>query len=188
MYLALAIVAAHGLWAFGAAHAAESGKGVQEILGELKAKVNPGLVDASRPEAVLEIAKGFGLADLDKTEEGTPVIEGRMNGIKYGVHFYGCVENKACTNIQMYSFFEGKRVSLATINAWNAKTRFGKAYIDKDGDVALELSVNLDYGVSRKNLEDTFDWWMLVLGEFQRYLQAPETKNGKPAGRSPTSL
>lgn len=188
IYLGLAIVASQGLWTTGMVHAAEPTKGVQELLGELKSKVSPGLVDGSRPETVLEVAKGFGLADLDKTSDGTPMIEGRINGLKYGVHFYGCVENKSCTNIQLFSFFDGKGVSLASMNAWNADTRFGKAYIDRDGDAAIELNVNLDYGVSKKNLEDTFDWWMLVLGEFQKYLKNPEVKDKKPAVRSPTSL
>ncbi|MEX8499589.1 YbjN domain-containing protein, partial [Leptothrix ochracea] len=37
----------------------------------------------------------------------------------------------------------------------------------RDGDPVLQMSVNLDHGVSRKNLEDTFDWWAKIVPEFR---------------------
>ncbi len=53
------------------------------------------------------------------------------------------------------------------INAWNRDKRFGKAYLDDDGDPALEMNVNLRYGVSRKNFDDTVDFWRIVLKTFK---------------------
>ncbi|HET20032.1 MAG TPA: YbjN domain-containing protein, partial [Chromatiales bacterium] len=155
MYAGLIMLALQGMSVPGTAAAAEGGKGVDEILRGIKAKVNPGLVDGSRPEDVLEIAKGFGLAELEKDKDGDPLISGRIQGVKYGIHFYGCVDNKSCSNIHMFAFFDGEGISFRHINDWNTETRFGKAYIDKDGDAAIEMNVNLGYGVSRKNLEDT---------------------------------
>ena len=46
--------------------------------------------------------------------------------------------------------------------------KFGKAYLDQDGDPRLEMTVNLDYGVTQRNLDDTFDWWTKALARFKR--------------------
>lgn len=189
VFAGLLAFALQGLCLPGVASAADAGKGVQEILGDLKSKVSPGLVDGRRPDMVLAVAKGFGSADMDATDNGDPAISGRIQGIKYGVQFYGCTDHKECNNIQMFAFFDSKGLSPKQMNAWNAETRFGKAYIDKDGDVAIEMNVNLGFGVSKKNLEDTFEWWMLVLQQFQKFLDNPSAYSAdKPARRSATSL
>jgi hypothetical protein len=49
---------------------------------------------------------------------------------------------------------------------WNREKRFGKAYLDQDGDATVEMNVNLHGGVSLANLEATIDWWRLILDEF----------------------
>lgn len=189
MFAGLLAFAVQGMLLPGVAGAADAGKGAQEILAGLKSKLNPGLVDGTQPEEVLVIAKGFGLAELEKDDEGDPMITGRMQGIKYGVNFYGCVDNKACSTIQMTAFFDGEGVSVRNVNTWNTETRFGKAYIDEDGDAAIEMNVNLGYGVSRKNLEDTFDWWMLVLKEFTEFLENPSGYSpDKPPAPAPAIL
>lgn len=40
------------------------------------------IITASDQEKILEIAKGFGSAELSSTSKGTPLIQGRMDGIK----------------------------------------------------------------------------------------------------------
>ncbi len=52
---------------------------------------------------------------------------------------------------------------------WNREKRFGKAYLDGDGNATVDMSVNLHGGVTRANLDDTIDWWRLVLVEFDDY-------------------
>ena len=74
------------------------------------------------------------------------------------------------------------------MNAWNRDRRFGKAYIDADGDIAIEMDVNLWGGVTPKNLDDTFDWWRIVLeraGEvFEDAPAAPETADPDAGGKT----
>jgi hypothetical protein len=55
------------------------------------------------------------------------------------------------------------KASLDEVNKFNSEKVFGVVYIDKDGDVNVDMPVNLAHGVSRKNLDDSFDWWRLVL-------------------------
>lgn len=126
------------------------------------------LIDATKPERLHEIARGFGSAELDKDSQGDPRITGRIEGTKYGIYFYGCVKGADCDDIQFSASWSGPKVSLEKINDWNRTKRFGKAYLDKDGDPNLEMEVNLDYGVSAKNIEDSFNWWTKALKEYKK--------------------
>ena len=49
--------------------------------------------------------------------------------------------------------------------------RFAKAYLDDQNDPVIEMDVNLQGGVSRKNLEETFDLWIYSMGKFEASLQ-----------------
>lgn len=126
------------------------------------------LITAGDAEAILDIAKGYGSAALETDSQNDPMIVGRINGTRYGVIFYGCNDGRDCKDIQFAAAWGGSKVSSDAINTWNRDTKFGKASLDKDGDPKLLMSVNLRYGVSRKNLDDTFDWWEKVLGKFEK--------------------
>ncbi|MBA4503681.1 YbjN domain-containing protein [Marinobacterium marinum] len=127
-------------------------------------------VDATDPQQILELAKGFGSATLEEDDYGDPLITGRINGSKYGIYFYGCDDNRDCTDIQFSAAWSGYDITLEQINDWNLNKRYGKAYLDDDGDPTVELIVNLKYGVSRDNLDDTIDWWKLTMTEFEQFI------------------
>ena len=61
------------------------------------------------------------------------------------------------------------KLSLEDINEWNMTKRWPKAFLDSDGDTNIELVVNLDGGVSFRNLEDTLDWWSTGMSSFVTY-------------------
>lgn len=123
------------------------------------------LLDGSDPAAILRIAEGYGSAMLDKDSVGDPMIEGRIDGQAYTVFFYGCDGGAGCSSIQFTTYFAGVRPDAAVVSDWNDENRFGTLYLDGDGDLALDMDVNLFGGVTRKNLDDTFDWWRVVLEE-----------------------
>ena len=126
------------------------------------------LVEAKDLETILDVAKGFGSASLDKDSQGDPVIQGRSDGIKYSINFYDCKPDVGCWDMQFMAGWSNVKVSLDAINDWNRETRYGKAYLDKDSDPNLKMAVNVKHGVSRKNLEDTFDWWFVALKDFKK--------------------
>lgn len=128
-----------------------------------------GLVDGTQPERILSIARGFGAAELSKDKQGDPKIDGRMGGTRYTVLFYGCKGGKGCRSIQFYAGFEvSNKPTLEALNAYNLKNRFSKVYADRDGDPAVEFDVNLEGGVSQKNLDDTFDWWKVIMANVRK--------------------
>ncbi len=126
------------------------------------------IVTAQQPEAILNVARGHGSASLKTDASGDPMIEGRIDGTKYFIFFYGCNdEGKDCDDIQFAAAWSGYDVTVVDANRWNSKKRFGKAYIDGDGDPVLAMTVNIDYGVTLSNLDDTFKWWTRALEGFK---------------------
>lgn len=127
------------------------------------------LIDATDPARILNIARGFGSADLEKDSQGDPKITGRIEGTRYTIFFYGCTNNRDCDDIQFYAAWNGNnKFTQAQMNEWNRTKRYGKAYLDRDNDPVLEMVVNIDYGVSRRNLEDSFNWWKVALRGFKK--------------------
>ncbi len=82
--------------------------------------------------------------------------------------FYGCEKGENCDDIQFIASWSDIEISLQDVNEWNSKKRFGKAYLDSEGDPVLEISINTDYGISKKNLEDSFDWWTIAIKGFKK--------------------
>lgn len=126
------------------------------------------IVSAHDVAVIYEIARGFGNAVQETDGDGDPRITGRAEGIKYSIYFYGCTKHVNCEDIQFFAYWTNVKAPLETINAWNAENRFGKAYIDKDGDVCLIHPVNLNLGVTKANLEDAFEWWVAVAKSFRK--------------------
>lgn len=133
------------------------------------AAVGQELLTAGDTGKVLDIAKGFGSAELEKDSDGDPKISGRMEGIKYVVLFYGCTDGKDCQTIQFYAGWktDDGDVTIDELNAWNRDNRFSKAYIDGDGDPAIEMDVSLERGVSSGNLDEWFSWWKTSVTGFK---------------------
>lgn len=128
------------------------------------------IVDATNPEVIVELARGFGSANLEVDSEGDPMIVGRINGTLYVIYFYGCEEGQSCREIQFAAAWADAEMDKDGVNLWNEETRYGKAYIDFEGDPVLEFTVNLFEGVTRANLEDTIDWWKVALTAFEERL------------------
>jgi len=126
------------------------------------------IITARDTSSILDVAKSFGSASLDKDRDGDPMIVGRAKGYNYGITFHNCQGGK-CDDILLVVPFKSKQSpSLSKINTWNRTKRFGKAYLDRDGDPIIDVSINLDYGICKENLEDTFAIWMKVIHEFEK--------------------
>ncbi|MDR1360479.1 MAG: YbjN domain-containing protein [Deltaproteobacteria bacterium] len=118
----------------------------------------------------MEIAKGFGSATLGKNESGDPMITGRIDGIKYGIYFFDCTSNKDCRSIQFSAGWSTTdKPSWDKINEWNRDKRFGKAFLDTDGDPRIEMDFPLPE-VQTSYLEIFFSWWQTALKSFQNHL------------------
>ncbi len=155
------------------------------------ARAETALVTAAEPEKVLEIARGFGSAELSIDGVGDPQINGRIEGKRYSVLFYGCEDGRDCQSIQFWTYLTVDDPDLPkAAEAWNREHRFAKVYVDRDGDLSVEMDVNLFGGVSPKNLDDTFDWWRVVMDAVRETFGegAPDDRTAPPKAPDPHDL
>ena len=58
------------------------------------------------------------------------------------------------------------------LNKFNNEVKFGRAYIDADGDVAIQMDRNSAGGVSAENIESDFDVFLLLISKFLSDLES----------------
>jgi hypothetical protein len=129
-------------------------------------------VTASNPQSVISALQTGGYkATLSKDSTGDPRIESAASGAKYYINFYGCTKNVDCASLTFYAAWSGTKATVESINQWNQKKRFSRAYIDSEGDPAIEFDINLDKGGESQALFlDTVQIWEEALGGFMKHI------------------
>ena len=141
------------------------------VLGGAAGAMAQQLVDGTNVDEVANIARGFGSVTMDKATNGDPMIEGKIEGVSYYLFFRNCADdNTQCEDLNFYAGFLDNKQTMEAINAWNRDKRFGKAYLDSDLDAVIEYDVNLEHGISRENLDSTFQVWSLILKQYADYI------------------
>lgn len=52
------------------------------------------------------------------------------------------------------------------LTKWNSEVKFGRAYVDGDGDIAIQMDRNSAGGVSIENIKSDFDVFVLLASKF----------------------
>jgi hypothetical protein len=128
------------------------------------------IIDGSQVDEILNLARGYGSATMEKQSNGDPRITGKVDGVTYQVYLMNCTNNTNCEDLNFYAGFLDNKQTLDVINAWNRDKRFGKAYLDSDLDAVIEYDVNLEKGVTRENLDAAFNLWTLILEQYTTYI------------------
>ena len=132
------------------------------------------MVKAQDPDSVLKATRAAGYTVvLEKDSTGDPMIRRTQGGHPFRILFYGCKENANCETIQIAAGYDKKRdTPLASINEWNRTKRFGRAYLDADGDPMLLMDLDLDDGgLSEALFTDNLQFWAAVMGGFERHIE-----------------
>lgn len=129
------------------------------------------VVDGSKVDEIVTLARGYGSATLETQSDGAPRIAGNIKGVPYYVFFMNCTAaGAACEDLNFYAGFADIKPTMDALNAWNRDKRFGNAYLDSDLDAAIEYDVNLEYGVTRENLDAAFGLWSVLLEQYVEYV------------------
>jgi len=112
------------------------------------------LITIADPDIVLDVAKGYGSANLSKDSDGNPMISGRMETVKYSVFFYGCQDGTNCRSVQFSTGYTDA-FSNDKANEWNTKYRWVKSYADNGSN--FRMDVDFKGGISRQNLDAQFE-------------------------------
>jgi hypothetical protein len=67
---------------------------------------------------------------------------------------------------------DGKDISYKVLNEFNNDVKFGRVYIDQDGDVTLQMDRNGAGGASIQNIESDFDVFLMLISSFMSHLES----------------
>jgi hypothetical protein len=128
------------------------------------------MVRGQDPSTLVDALQNAGYAaKLGTDKVGDPMITSGISGTTFQIFFYNCTDHRQCATVTFHSGYDlADPVSLTTINEWNRGKRFGRAYLDKEGDPILEMDVDLDDGgLSPALFTDNVEFWATILGEFE---------------------
>ena len=123
------------------------------------------------PDQMMTILGDMGFRpELAQTSQGKPMIRFQIEGVRASIFFYGADDGKA-KSLQFYAGFREKP-ALEKVNAFNCKRRFAKAYLDKDGEVCLDMDLDVEGGVLRAGIEEVVRDWCGCLAGFLQEMRA----------------
>lgn len=125
------------------------------------------------PGTVVSALQGAGYAaKLGTDKVGDPMISSSVNGTVFQIFFYNCKDHRDCATVEFHSGYDlTTSPSLGVINEWNRTKRFARAFLDKENDPILEMSVDLDDGgLSPALFIDNVQFWASVLEEFEKLI------------------
>jgi putative sensory transduction regulator len=127
------------------------------------------MFDASDPPGMARFMEKTGYrVELGADVRGDPVITGRISRTDYLLQFYECEGGSFCNSVQFLAQAPTPALFTAeTANGFNARWRYVRVSL-VDGQVRLQMDVNLDAGVTADNFEDTLDIWKQLVAIFER--------------------
>lgn len=67
---------------------------------------------------------------------------------------------------------DGKDISYKVLNQFNNDVKFGRVYVDEDGDLTLQMDRNGAGGASIANIESDFDVFLMLISSFKSHLES----------------
>ena len=100
-----------------------------------------------------------------------PMVESYAGATRFYVNFYECAQSRTCQNIQFRTGYATKgRVTLAQINDWSSRWRFGRMYLDLQGDVILDMDVDARRGLDAPAVDSQIERWLEVVREAEAFI------------------
>ena len=103
----------------------------------------------------------------DKAMDGEVNANGNVVVNANGAKIIFFISNQT---LQAFYGISGTKATVYTVNEWNKSKRFGRAYIDGDGDPCVELDYDLEGGVSDEAIKVWFDTVTSIVRTFKTYV------------------
>ncbi len=108
--------------------------------------------------------------EMASDKDGDPLIRSSLDEAKTSVWFYECNAKRRCHSIQFAAGWSGVGTSASQIAEWNRTKRFGRAYLDRQGDPWVEMDVDLEHGATTEALANNITRWQLAMRTFKTYI------------------
>lgn len=131
-----------------------------------------GLIASTDANGLVAALQRAGFTAEVKTEGRTTSVLGRIETLPFQAFLGNCnPSGGGCTDIELYAGFSGgQRIPLERINGWNNRTRFARAFLDPDGDPALQMDISLQGGLSAESLRLHLETWGAALETYAAFI------------------
>jgi hypothetical protein len=113
-------------------------------------------------------AKGYSVADENA----------KMLSVTVGEHKVVIAVDGSDADVSYMTFLNDVRLGDGGhkfLSKFNSEVKFGRAYIDRDGDVVIQMDRNSSGGVTLGNIESDFEVFLLLISKFLSDYQAQGT-------------
>ena len=125
------------------------------------------VIAATDAEGFAALVRETGAATVERNADGGTFIATSLDQVPYQIFFLPCEPaGDSCTELNFYAGFAGVKPPLDAINEWNRAHRFGRAYLDRDLDAALEMDLGVEGGISPGSFRAALAIWDRTLKAF----------------------
>lgn len=104
-------------------------------------------------------AKGYSVSELNP----------KMLSVNVGEHKVVIAVDGSDADVSYMTFLDDVRLGDGGhrfLSKFNSEVKFGRAYIDRDGDVVIQMDRNASGGVTLGNIESDFEVFLLLISKF----------------------
>lgn len=124
------------------------------------------------------VSKAQIAAALENSGYAVQDVQPKMLAVTVGEHVVFVGLDGADADVSYITYLSGVEFGLgghSFMSKFNSEVKFGRAYIDRDGDVTLQMDRNSSGGVSIQNIESDFDVFLLLISKFLSDYQSQDS-------------
>lgn len=134
--------------------------------------VPEGKVSVANPRSMAAAMQDAGYKAKVVFDDGNPYIDSAANGANFSISMENCKDHKDCQDAMIRASYEKndeKPVTMETINQFNVDNRWGRAFLDKEGDPVIEMDLLFtDQLMDKKAFEEAIGIWDETLAKFHK--------------------
>lgn len=139
----------------------------------------PVVYETISPTEVLQILRTENSAFKLNDSAGDATISGVAGATPFDIYFYNCDgsgfiaparPDSACLGLEFRAYFPGYPNDAEIVNAWNNAHHYGALWRDDGEDLALQLNVIVEGGVTEANIRANYRWWLRVMQSIDEFL------------------
>lgn len=141
----------------------------------------PGAALAGNVEADIDqiggVMLGAGYKLQVREADGQRFLSVELPGTRFSILPFGCDEaGKSCKSVQFFAAFApDTKPTLEAMNAYARNHRWGRVYLDREGDPAIEFDLDLEQGgMSEELFLDNVAYWEAVTEAYAKFVFGKE--------------
>ncbi|MCA0977440.1 YbjN domain-containing protein [Qipengyuania flava] len=126
-------------------------------------------------DQIAEVLHDHGYQAKLEGEGNDRSIKTGMAGYTFVILPFSCEDDGTdCKSVQFYTAFDPeKSPTLEEMNSYAAANRFGRIYLDHEGDPAIEMDIDLEAGgMSEALFMDNLAYWEAIMVSFAEFALA----------------